>query len=360
MKFIAEKSKLQGAIQSVIGVVPANLSLPILENVAMDLKGGNLSITATDLETTAIANIDVQGKEDGSVCIPARTFFDTLKTLSDIPISVDSNDSHHITLSAGNGVYKMVGEDIGMFPMTPKAEGEGFEIEAASLKKAIERTLFATGTDELRPVLTGVYFDGNGTLNFVSTDAHKLALIDSGVKCNDFSFIVPKKPLNIIKGWISGTVNITYNPTNAVFTNGGISVTVRLIDGKYPNYKAVIPTNNDKGMKVSRTGLLDSLRRILLYSNEATRMVRFNLDNELVVSAENLDSNKEAKESVTCDYGEGSFEIGFNAKMLIEVLSVLDSDEVMFEMSAANRAGLIKPVGVDGVAMIVMPVMLNK
>jgi len=375
MKFIVSSSLLLKNTQLVGGVLNASNTLPILDNFLFEIKKGELSITASDLETTMVTKISVEAKEDGMVAIPAKLLLDTLKTFPDQPLTFTIDDENFgIEISSDFGKYKLTGHNGNEFPKTPKLESpSSIKVEASIIANAVNKTLFATGNDELRPVMSGVFFElNNDDLTFVATDAHKLVKykrVDLSAETGS-SFILPKKPLTLLKtilASIGEKVVIEYNETNAMFTFGSTKMICRLIDGKYPNYNAVIPSENPNKLTVDRISFLNSIKRVSIFSNKTTHQVRLKMmGSELSISAEDLDFANEANERLTCQYEGEDMEIGFNSRFLIEMLSNLESDEINIAMSAPNRAGILTPTekgedGEDGeeILMLVMPVMLN-
>ena len=372
MKFIVSSEILLKKIQLIGGVLNASNTLPILDNFLFEIKKGELSITASDVETTMTTKITVEAKEDGVVAIPAKLLLDTLKTFPDQPLTFTiDTENFGIEISSDYGKYKLIGHNGNEFPKTPKLESpSSIKVSADVLANAVNKTLFATGNDELRPVMSGVYFEINSDdLTFVATDAHKLVKYkrDDLKGDNGASFILPKKPLTLLKnilGNVGEEVTIEYNETNAMFIFGSTTMQCRLIDGKYPNYNAVIPTENPNKLTVSRNGLLNSVKRVSIFSNKTTHQVRLKMTgSELHISAEDLDFANESNERLTCQYEGEYMEIGFNSRFLIEMLSNLESDDVNIAMSAPNRAGILTPSEKsddnEEVLMLVMPVMLN-
>ena len=374
MKFIVSSTSLLKQLQAVGGVINSSNTLPILDNFLFELEKDVLTISASDLETTMIAKVAVdKAEKNGSVAIPAKILLDTLKTFSDIPITftVDIKAGYSIEISAGEGKYKLNGHNADEFPKTPSLESSSsLEVDTQVIADAINKTIFATGNDELRPVMSGVFCQlSPENLTFVATDAHKLVRYRrTDAKSDEVaSFILPKKPLNQLKNLLTheqGKVKIEYNNTNAFFAFGNYFLISRLIDGKYPNYDAVIPTDNPNKLTIDRHALLTSIRRVSIFSNQSTHQVRFKISGkELSLSAEDLDFANEAKERLTCQYEGEDMEIGFNSKFVLEMLNIIDTDEVCIEMSAPNRAGLLLPVNGDNksedLLMLVMPVMLN-
>jgi DNA polymerase III subunit beta len=374
MKFIVSSTLLLKNLQSILGVISSSNTLPILDDFLFELTDKELIITSSDLETTMNVTLAPdKADEPGSIAIPAKILVDTLKTFPDIPVSFSINmDSLMIEISAGDGKYKLSGHKSEEYPRTPLLENAtSIELNSGVLAYAINKTIFATGNDELRLVLSGVFCElSPDDITFVATDAHKLVRYrrtDTGAK-DSASFILPKKPLNLLKNTLSGNdvpVKIEYNRTNAFFSFQNINLICRLIDGKYPNYDAVIPTDNPNKLTIDRILLLNTIRRMAIYANQSTHQIRFKLSGkELVVSAEDIDFANEGKERLTCNYEGDDLEIGFNSKFMLEMLTNIDTDEVIFEMSAPNRAGILLPVGNEekgeDILMLVMPVMLNK
>jgi len=374
MKFIVSSTLLLKQLQAIGGVINSSNTLPILDNFLFELDKDGLTISASDLETTMTAKVVVaKAEKTGSIAIPAKILLDTLKTFSDIPITftIEPKTTYAIEISAGEGKYKLTGHNADEFPKTPTLESSSsVEIGSEVLAKAINKSLFATGNDELRPVMSGVFCQlSPENITFVATDAHKLVRYRrADAKSNEVSsFILPKKPLTLLKNLLlydESKIKIEYNTTNAFFAFSNFNLICRLIDGKYPNYDAVIPTNNPNKLIIERIPFLNSIKRVSIFSNQSTHQVRFKISGkELTLSAEDLDFANEAKERLTCQYEGEDMEIGFNSKFILEMLNNIDSDEVCLEMSAPNRAGLLIPVNNENkkedLLMLVMPVMLN-
>jgi DNA polymerase III subunit beta len=373
MKFIVSSSILLKNLSALSGVISTSNTLPILDDFLFELKDDQLLVTASDLETTMTVAIPLtKAEETGAVTIPAKILLDTLKTFSDIPVIFSINpESLLVELSAGEGKYKLSGHSSDEFPQSPAFESESkLTVTAGVLVDAINKTIFATGSDDLRPVMSGVYCElSPDYLTFVATDAHKLVRYRRKDAHSEqvTSFILPKKPLNQLKGILSNKdfeVNIEYSTTNSLFTFENFKLICRLIDGKYPNYEAVIPTNNPNVLAVDRGLLMNAIRRVALFANQSTHQIRFKISGkELVLSAEDIDFSNEAKERLTCSYEGEDMEIGFNSRFLQDMINNVTTEQVRFEMSAPNRAGLILPIENENndeeILMLVMPVMLN-
>ena len=373
MKFIVSSSVLLKNLSALSGVISSSNTLPILDDFLFELKEDQLFVTASDLETTMTVAVPLtKAEEPGSVTIPAKILLDTLKTFSDIPVIFSINpETLLVELSAGEGKYKLSGHSSDEFPQSPVLdEAAKLTLNAGVLVDAINKTLFATGSDELRPVMSGVYCElSPDHLTFVATDAHKLVRYRRKDARSEqvTSFILPKKPLNQLKGILANKdfeVNIEYTQTNSLFTFENFKLICRLIDGKYPNYEAVIPTSNPNVLTVDRGLLLNAIRRVALFANQSTHQIRFKISGkELVLSSEDIDFSNEAKERLTCSYEGEDMEIGFNSRFLQDMINNVTTEQVKFEMSAPNRAGLILPIDSENedeeILMLVMPVMLN-
>ncbi len=372
MKFIVSSSALLKQLQALSGVLNTNNTLPILDNFLFEIEKGQLTISASDLETTMTTIISVESKDSGSIAIPAKLLIDTLKTFPEQPLTFTIDKKKFgIEISSDYGKYKLTGQNGEEFPKIPSIQAaSSIEVDAAVLAEAINKTIFATGNDELRPVMSGVFCQlAPDSLTFVSTDAHKLVRYrrNDAKSKSAASFILPKKPLNLLKNILPNVVEkvkIEYNTTNAFFYFIGTTIICRLIDGKYPNYEAVIPASNPNKLTVDRMAFLNSIRRVAIFSNKTTHQVRFKVaGSELSISAEDLDYANEASERLTCQYVGEDMEIGFNSRFILEMLTNIDSESVTLEMSAPNRAGILMPSEHDNkktdTLMLVMPVMLN-
>ena len=374
MKFIVSSLKLLKNLQALSGVIGSKNTLPILDDFLFQLTENELKITTSDLDVTMTVNM-VPDMVDGTgeVTIPARLLLEIMKNFPDVPITISvDNNTLAVELIAGEGRYKLAGHKSDEFPQLPAmADTSVWEIPADVLAKGFEKTVFATGMDEIRPIMSGVLMEmTENYLTFVATDAHKLVRYRRMDVKSDVvaSFIVPKKPINQLKN-ILGTladepVRIEFNKTNASFVFGDYVLICRLIEGRYPNYEAVIPKNNPNQLTIDRQTFLAAIRRVAVFSSKATHQVRFRITGqEIMLTAEDIDFYNEAKERLTCSYTGDDMEIGFNSRFFQEMLGNFDSDEVKLEMSAPNRAGILTPVGNENEAedllMLLMPVMLN-
>lgn len=371
MKFVVSSSVLQKHLSNISGVIASNPVVPILENFLFELENEVLTITASDLQTSITTKVDVDSNEVGSLAIPSKILLDTLKNLPEQPITLSLDlDTYSIELISENGHYKLAGENATDFPKVPFVTSEhAINIPSEVLIGAITNTIFAVSTDELRLAMTGIYLDATpSSTTFVATDGHRLVRVRRTdiVSEETKSVIIPKKALNLLKSSLPSSemhVEVNLTETNAFFSYGSTQMICRLIDERYPDYENVIPTGNPNMLTINRTELLRSLKRIAIYANKSTNQVRLKIsDDELLISAEDLDFSNEANENLICEYNGTPLEIGFNAKFLLEMLTNLTSTSVRFELSEPNKAGLLIPVSNDteeDILMLVMPVMLN-
>ncbi|MGB1316193.1 MAG: DNA polymerase III subunit beta [Chitinophagales bacterium] len=371
MRFVVSTSELSKKLSQISGVISSNTVLPILEDFLFDIKEGKMKIFATDMETSMSTEVAVEAKEDGKIAIPARILLDTLKTLPEQPLTFSFDEANFaVEIKSATGKYKLAGENPEDFPKIPTIEDASeVEIPSEILGKAIANSLFATSNDELRPAMTGVFFQMETTgINFVATDASKLvkyARKDISID-TPASFIVPKKALQLVKGSLptqETRVSISYNNTNAFFTFNETQLICRLVDAKYPDYNAVIPAENNNILELNRVDFLNTLKRISIFSNKTTYQCILNIaGNELKVSSQDLDFSNEAFEKMDCNYNGDDIEIAFNARFLIEMLGILNTDEVHLELSTPARAGILVPADQEegeSLLMLVMPVMVS-
>ncbi|AYO57912.1 DNA polymerase III subunit beta [Chryseobacterium sp. 6424] len=373
MKFIVASGELQKALGTVSGVISSSQSRPILENYLFEIKENNLTITASDGETTLVTSIEVRSDDTGKFAVPAKIFQDFVKTYGEQPLTLSVKDTED-----GNGSMLEILDEKDNFavaldhaedyPELPEFDAsQQVVISAGVLSEALNNTLFATSNDSLRPVMTGILFQfKEDETNFVSTDSHRLVVYKRTdlVNAEPMEFIMPKKPLSIFKNILANSadeVKIEFNENMAKFTFGNNIWICRLIDGKYPNYSAVIPKENPNVLTINRSLLLSSIRRASIMSNKSTNQVRFRLSgNILHLHAEDTEYANKADMQIPCDYNGEDINIGFSSKFLTEMLSVLGSEDITMKMSQPNRPGIIEPVDgleeQENILMLSMPV----
>ena len=370
MKFSANSTELQRALGKLAGVIPSKSTMPILENVLFSLSGDTLTLTATDLAISLTVSVSVKGLEDGTIAVPAKRLMDTVRSLPDTSaaFTIDTT-TNKIRITTDNGEYGLTGESAKEFPVVPSLKGiSEITIGVDLLRKIIHRTVFAVSTDELRPAMMGVLLQAKASdLRAVATDGHRLVRLS--VKTPQAAnlkkdLIVPAKALvSLLKSVEEGECTIVIDEAHIRFAFAGSVLVSRLIDETYPNYESVIPADNDKTLTVKRDETISSIRRVALYASATTHQVRFDIEkSSLRVSAQDVDFGGEAKETIACSYSGDGLEIGFNANYLLDILTHLDSEEVVFHFSSPTRAGVIAPSAGpkdEEVIMLVMPVRLS-
>ncbi len=372
MKFNVSTSVLLKQLQNLGGVISNNTVIPILQDFLMILEGNLMTIVATDLETTMSTQINLEGEENGKVAIPAKIVLDILKMLPDQPLSIHiDNETLAVTINTQNGVYKLAGENPEDFPEPPPMEEtDEISIPVKVVKRAIDNTLFAVSNDELRPQMTGVFFDfAEDKLTWVATDAHKLVkYVRNGIEnISQNSFIVPKKALNLLKNVLPSDseeeISISYNGKNVFFAFEGVKLASRLIEGRYPDYNTVIPRDNDNILSLERGDLLNAVKRISLFSSKTTYQVVLSVKKDMLsLYAQDRDFSNEASESMPCQYEGEPMDIAFNARFLLDILNALESDQISFKLSNPNRPTLVVPGELfdeEEIVMLLMPMILN-
>lgn len=373
MKFIVSSTGLYSHLQAVSRVINSKNSLPILDCVLMEIKEGKISLTASDSESTLSTSFEVNDSDgEGRFAVSAKKFTDSLKEIPEQPITFDVNTSSmEITIYYQNGKYSLVGQSAEDFPLAPGLSDNANHIEMDSkiLLNGINRTLFATADDELRPVMNGIYLDmTTADITFVASDGHRLVRDKSTAAqaAAKSAFILPKKPANILKALITkgeDKLTIDFDEKNAFIVANEYKLICRLIEGRYPNYNSVIPQNNPNKVRVDRQMLISALRRVSVFSSQASSLIKLHLDNNQVqISAQDIDFSTSAEEKLNCEYSGSPMSIGFKSTFLIDILNNLSSDEVVIELADPSRAGVIVPSEQeenDDVLMLLMPMMLN-
>lgn len=375
MKFVVSSMELLGHLQAISRVISSKNTLPILDNFLFSLDDGLLEITASDLESTLVTQIRLENTEgSGMVAIPARIMTDTLKEFPDIPLTFEINtDSLMIVIQSENGKFTIMGQNGAEFPQMPVLKDDQkheVELEPEVLLSGISKTLFATADDELRPVMNGIFMElSPDDLTFVASDAHKLVRYKrtDASASSASSFILPKKPASLLKNILPKEENkavLEFDDRNASFTLTSYKLVCRLVEGNYPSYNSVIPTDNPYKMTIDRLSLYNTLKRVSVFSNQASNLVKLALTgNQINISAQDIDFSISANERLTCQYEGEDLEIGFKSTFLIEILANLSSDDVILEMSDPTRAGILVPAEAESeqedTLMLLMPMMIN-
>ena len=373
MKFTISSSKLFSQLQAVSRVINNKNSLPILDDVLFDLVGNELKLTASDGETTIRTSVEVEGVEGGGkVASAAKLLLETLKEFSEQPLAFTIDENNFaVSMVSQNGTYSFVGVNGNEYPEMPGAEMGARElaIPANVLQSAIEKTIFATADDDLRPVMNGIFFDiAEDKVTMVATDAHRLVRYsNTGVKPGvAASFILPKKPASLLKNLLAkeeNEVKVTFGQKNARFEFGSTIIVCRQIEGRFPNYNAVIPQSNQNIVTVDRQTIINACKRVAVFANNGTAQLRLALtENSIKISAQDIDFSTSAEETITCDYNGTPMAIGFKAPFLIDLLSSITSADVLLKLADPARAGLLLPAENEeneDVLMLLMPMLLN-
>lgn len=373
MRFDVSSTALLSRLQSISKVIASKNSLPILDSFLFDLDGNKLTITASDAETRLVTSVEVMNsKGTGLFAVSAKILLDPLKELPEQPLTFDINDENlEIFIHFQNGKYNFIGQKGDTYPLQKPLNDNAIAIivDSQMLLNGISHSLFATADDELRPVMNGIYFDiHTDDLTFVASDGHKLVrLRNLSVKSPErASFILPKKPANLLKNLLgkeTEMVNIKFDDNNAYVNCANFEMVCRLIEGRYPNYNSVIPQENPFKVTIDRISFLNALKRVSVFSNPASSLVKLQLkESEMVVSAQDIDFSTSAEEKIVCQFDGTELNIGFKATYLIEILSNINSEEVILELADPSRAGLIVPAENEeneDQLMLLMPMMLN-
>ena len=373
MKFTVSSSALLSLLATTGKVISNKNTLPILDYFLMELKDGNLKVTTSDLETTLAGAITVENFEsEGTIAAPAKLMLDSLKEFPEMPLSIEVNDkTWEIKINWKSGSLSIPGASPVSYPAIPSLGEDKNEIslDVDTLVNGINKTIFATADDELRPVMNGVYInlDPEG-ITFVATDAHKLVKYTTETATNiKASFILPKKPANLLKTVLlkeDDAISVSFDTKNVVFKLKSHTLVCRLIEGNYPNYNAVIPTNNSNKVLIDRIELVNGIRRVAVCSNPTTNLIRMDIsDNKVNLTAQDIDFSVSANETLNCIYEGSPISIGFKSTFLVEILSNIETPTVVIELADATRAGVFKPVYDDkqssSTLMLLMPMMIN-
>jgi DNA polymerase-3 subunit beta len=375
MKFVVSSMELLGHLQAISRVISNKNTLPILDNFLFSLEDGLLEITASDLESTLITQIQLENTDgSGAVAVPARILTDTLKEFPDIPLTFEINPENlMIVIQSENGKFSIMGQNGAEFPQMPVIKDDQkqhLELEQEVLLTGINKSLFATADDELRPVMNGIFMElSPDDITFVASDAHKLVRYKRTDATSESasSFILPKKPASLLKNILPREENkvvLEFDDRNASFTLTNYKLVCRLVEGNYPSYNSVIPTDNPYKMSIDRLSFYNTLKRVSVFSNQASNLVKLALTgNQLTISAQDIDFSISATERLSCQYEGEEMEIGFKSTFLIEILANLATDDVVLEMSDPTRAGILLPAASENESedtlMLLMPMMIN-
>ena len=373
MKFTVSSSALLSLLATTGKVISNKNTLPILDYFLMELNGNELKVTTSDLETTLIGSITVDNVESaGTIAAPGKLMLDSLKEFPELPLTIDVNDkSWAIKINWKRGSLSIPGASAVSYPTVPvlSAEKKELELDVDVLVNGINKTIFATADDELRPVMNGIFINlAPAAITFVGTDAHKLVKYESERESDvNASFILPKKPANLLKSVLlkeEDAIKVAFDSKNAVFTLKSHTLVCRLIEGNYPNYNAVIPANNPNKVLVDRIELVNGIKRVAVCSNPTTNLIRMDIEeNRINLTAQDIDFSVSANETISCSYDGQPITIGFKSTFLVEILSNIETPTVVIELADSTRAGVFKPVYDEKQSntslMLLMPMMIN-
>lgn len=370
MKFTLVKSRLTGYLQSVLSVVPAKSTLPILSNILIEGLEKKIKISATDLDVAITATFDATVDKKGSVVVPGKMLFDIVKELPETEVTIEGT-TNRIEIKVPNGNYKLGGMSPDDFPELPAVNlKKQVEMEGGTLVKLIKRTTFACSTDETRPALNGVLWQTKGErMMMVATDGHRLARVaaeNRKLKGASEDVIIPPKVLDLIPKFVkdeTAMVGVIFEENRIMFNLGEVVISSRLIEGPYPNYEAVIPAGADKKVIVAKNDLASAVRRVAILSNSLTHQVKFAIKNgNVTLSTTNSDVGGEARESLPCEYKGEQLEIGYNAMYVADILGRMEGDEVIFELINPVSAGVIysTTTNKDEFLCLLMPLRLTE
>ncbi len=370
MKFSLPKSRLTHYLQAILTVIPSKSTLPILSNILIECLDKKIKISATDLDVTVTATCEAEVTRKGSAVIPGRILFDIIKELPETDIAFEGT-ANRIELKTTNGIYKIGGVSAEEFPELPVINiKKQLAVKTESIVEMIRRSTFACSHDETRPALNGVLWQTRGErMVMVATDGHRLsrAAVDNNkLKGLNEDIIIPPKVLDIVSKFIgdnTDTIGVIFEENRIIFNLEDLVISGRLIEGPYPNYETVIPASSDKKMIISRDDLSSSVRRVSILSNSLTHQVKFTIkNNNLVLSTTNADVGGEARETLPCEYNGEAIEIGYNAGYVHDILSKMESDEVVFELSSPVAAGIVysSDTPKDDFLCLVMPLRLTE
>jgi len=384
MKFVVNKTELFQCLQRIIGVVPVKTTIPVLTNILFELDGQRLRLTGTDLEVSIITFINVRGEQDGTIAIPAKRLFDIIRELRDLPITVETEKSNRIMLATEKGNYKLAGESSEEYP---RIASESFVSQISyptpRFLRMIDKTVFAVSSDELRTTLMGVLLELRPQeMRLVATDGHRLAKItdkkysapvaetkpdalfikqDTGT----VHAIMPTKALQMVtrNSDQSELLEVAISENHLTFRLGATTIYSKLINGQFPNYERVIPSDNELTMIIDRDMLAATVRRAAIFANQITHQIRWSLaPGQVTISAEDVEVGGEAREALAAQYDGKAMDIGYNAQYVQEILRHVDSDEVLIRLKDPGSAAIVEPVQQkegEHHMMLLMPIRLN-
>ena len=375
MNFVISSTELLGHLLAVSKVISSKNTLPILDNFLFQIKEKELTITASDLETTFVSKMKLDNVTgEGTIALDAKRITNTLKEFPEQPLTFNINtESLAVDIVSENGKFSVVaqnGEDFPQLPTIVEEKKSSINLSSDLLLTGVSKTLFATANDELRPVMNGIFIElSEENITFVASDAHKLVRYRRSDVKADFnsSFILPQKPASLLKNTLpkdESPVVLAFDDKNAFLEFGNYKLICRLVEGNYPSYESVIPTNNPNKLTIDRLELFNTIKRVSVFSNQASNLIKLSMQsNQINISAQDIDFSISAYERINCQYDGGEMEIGFKSVFLLEILNNISSSDVIVELSDPSRAGILLPIEKENededVLMLLMPMMIN-
>ena len=369
MEFSVSSSELLFHLNKVIGPVGTNKTMPILEDILFELNSSELTIITSDLESTIRTSLTVNSDDNGIFSCPAKMLLETVRSLENQPIVFNVDEDRHIRISSSHGVYNMIGHDVDSWPRQEVGENlDSITLSSDVIIRGIEKTIFATSTDDLRKNMSGVYFQIDfSKLTCVATDAHKLVKYEYKNLTSDVttSFIIPKKPLLFLKSILEPDEEVVFEFDNqaATFTCGDTVLSCRVLDLKFPDYERALAVNNENTLTVNKKDLLHSLKRLSIYANKTTNQTVFSIaEDSLTLTSEDIELANEATEQIPCKYTGDEIRIHFNARFLMEIVGSFDTDNIIFKLRDSNAATLLVPEENregENIIMLIMPVIVR-
>lgn len=374
MKFVVSSNTLLTRLQAVSKVIGGKPVQPILDNILLVATEGVLYATASDKETTMEARIELESlEEEGKITIPAKILLDILKEFPEQPLTFEINtETNEVKIISEKGEFSVPGESAEDYPIQAALNDSSNDLtsKCGLILEGIVKTIFATANDDLRPVMNCILIEMNeDNFTFVASDAHKLVRykrFDANSESGQFSLILPKKPALMLKNILpkdDSELKISFNDKMACFVFGDYKMTSTLVEGRFPNYNSVIPQNNPKKIIIEKKELYNSLRRVSVMANQASNLVKFDVaEGKIVISAQDMDYSMSGHETLTCQYEGENIAIGFKSPFVLEILSNIESENVVLELSDPTRPGLFLPFenedNDEDLLMLLMPMMV--
>lgn len=368
MEFKVNSKVLEKLLSKIIPAVPSRTPMPILENFLFDIKDGSMNVSATDLEIALRSSINIASDENLKMVIPARLLFDIIRSLGETQITFRTDGGSKLKLTTENGIYNISYASSEDFPEIPKVSREKeIVMNGLDLKKAIDQTSFAMSKEDMRPAMTGTLFELTSEgLKFVATDGHRLVkYINKNLTSDsDEQYIVPERAITVLSKLLDDAdVKIYFSKANASFHLGELEFVTRLIGEKYPAYSSVIPLENENKLFVNKVILNSAIKRMMLFSSSSSKQVKFSLsNNNLEVSAEDIDHGSDAVENIKCKYDGESMDIGFNTTYVNDILTHIEEENIIFKLHSPTKACIIEPEEIkekEDLMLLLMPVRLN-